>query len=130
MLLGLSATAEGSSTSSVTAEIECALCRVGADQMLAEGDLFVSDEGKLTLDSRPAEYRSVWAFIEYLEEEGRKTFEVEELQELARLSGVVARPYKSALAELRRLGFRLPPRPPAHEVRGIGRLKKAPREER
>lgn len=120
VLTGMSPTAEGSTTSRVTVEVECALCRVGADQMTEAGDLLVSADGRWTLDDRPQEYRSVYAFVEYLGEDERRDFTVEELQELVRYT---SRPFHETLAELRRMGFRLTRPEPQREVRGIGRLK-------
>lgn len=95
--------------------------------MLAAGDLFVSDEGRWTVDDRPVEFRSVYAFVEYLGEEERRTFELAELQELVSVSKAK---FQETLAELRRLGFRLVPQPRESAVRGIGRLKPPPRAER
>lgn len=125
VLVGLSKAAEGSRTSRVTADIGCVACRVGADRMQEAGDLLVSAEGRWLVDERPVEFRSVWAFVEYLGEEERRTFTLPELQELVEVSGAA---YRETLAELRRLGFRLERPEPEAEVRGIGRLKKAPRD--
>lgn len=123
VLTGMNFTAEGSTTSRVEAEVECDLCRVGADLMQEAGDLFVSETGRWTLDDRPVEYRSVYAFAEYLGEDERQDFTVEEVQELVRHT---SRTYQETLADLRRMGFRLNrPSFRAREVRGIGRLKPA-----
>lgn len=121
-LAGLNPNAEGAATSRAAVEIECPCCRVAADLMQESGDLLLNEEGRWKLDDRPEEYRSVYRFIDYLTEDERKTFTVEELQELVRQT---KRPYRETLLELVRLGYRVERPAPEREVRGIGRLKPA-----
>ena len=123
-MTGQNATPEGSRTSRTAMEIECAQCRVGADLLLETGDLLVNDEGRWQMDVRPEEFRSVYNFIAYLTDDERTTLTLEELQELVRLTN---QPFQETLADLRRSGFRLRRPPAEREVRGIGRLKPAPR---
>jgi len=109
-----------SSTSDASEEVECAQCRVGVDLLLEAGDILLTEDGHWEAETRPEEYRSVYNFIKYLGDDERKTFTLEELQELVSNSG---QPYQEVLAELRRLGFRIVRPPIEHEVRGIGRSK-------
>ena len=88
--------------------------------LLEAGDILLTEDGHWEAETRPEEYRSVYNFIKYLGDDERKTFTLEELQELVSNSG---QPYQEVLAELRRLGFRIVRPPIEHEVRGIGRSK-------
>lgn len=109
-----------SSTSDASEEVECAPCRVGVDLLLEAGDIFLTEDGHWEAESRPEEYRTINNFIKYLGDDERKTFTLEELQELVIH---IKRPYQETRAELVRLGFRLIRPPIEHEVRGIGRSK-------
>lgn len=114
---------EGETTSRVGVPVECEQCTVGADLMSAEGDLFEVD-GRWHFDERPAEFRSLNAFVQFLTEDERQTFELEELQELVKTTG---EQFGATLSELRRLGFRMERDEPERTVRGVGRLKPVPR---
>ncbi len=114
---------EGETTSRVGKPVECLQCTVGADLMAAEGDLF-EVEGRWHFDERPGEYRSLNAFVLFLTEDERHTFELEELQALVKTTG---ESFAATLAELRRLGFRMERDEPERTVRGVGRLKPIPR---
>jgi hypothetical protein len=92
--------------------------------MLEAGDLIINAEGRWQVDDRPEEYRSVYRFVAYLNEDERTTFTLAELQELVRLTKAS---FQETRAELRRLGLRVIQPPVEREVRGIGRLKSAPR---
>jgi hypothetical protein len=107
-------------TSRVEVEVECGLCRVGADLMMEASDLLMV-EGRWVLNECPAEYRSVYAFTEYLCDDERWTFTQAELQELVRLTNAS---YRETLEELKRLKFSLARPRVEPEVRGIGRLKR------
>lgn len=114
---------EGETTSRIGVKVECLQCTVGVDLLAAEGELFEKDQ-RWHFDERPAEFRSLNAFIQFLTEDERKTFELSELQELVKTT---KEPFGATLSELRRLGFRMERAEPVREVRGVGRLKPVPR---
>lgn len=116
---------EDSTTSRVEVAplVMCEGCRVGLDALQAAGDI-LEKEGRWVLDGRPAEFRSVYAFVEYLGEEERRAFTLGEVQELAEYTG---RPFRELMTELARMGYRQERPASAATVRGIGRLKPAPR---
>ena len=109
-----------SGTSDASEEVECPQCRVGADLLQEAGELLINEDGRWQMETRPEGYRRVYNFIKYLGDDERKTFTLEELQELVSNSG---QPYQETLMELRRLGFRIIRPPIEREVRGIGRPK-------
>jgi len=92
--------------------------------MQESGDLLINVEGRWEVDDRPDEFRGVYQFIAYLGDDERSTFTLDELQKL--VSHTKAS-FRETQDELRRLGFRVERPPAQREVRGIGRLKPAPR---
>jgi len=94
----------------------CEECRVASDRMQEEGDLFLDGEGIWQFNEIPEEFRSVYSFIQYLQEEERTTFYVEELQELVHHT---KEKYRETLEFLKSKNFRVQPKEKEKNVRGI-----------